>query len=79
MMLTGTEKKVSITMRLGWHIPLPGPFFLSGTVWRSKRRTHRQVWHGTLPGWRCPHNHTRPDTAVACANRELARRQHATW
>lgn len=25
-------------MRLGWRIPLPGPFSLSGTVWRSKRR-----------------------------------------
>lgn len=24
-------------MRLGWRIPLPGPFSLSGTVWRSKR------------------------------------------
>jgi hypothetical protein len=64
-------------MRFGWSIPLPGPFYLAGTIWRSKRRrARRQVWHGTLPdGFRCPHNHTRPDTATACANAEARRRQ----
>jgi hypothetical protein len=66
-------------MRFGWHIGLPGPFYLGGTIWRSKRRrrrSRRPVWHGTLPGgWRCPHNHTRPDTATACANAEARRRQ----
>lgn len=61
-------------MRLGWSIPLPGPFRLSGTVWRSKRRRKGRVYHGTLPGWKCPHNHTREDTAVACARREARRR-----
>lgn len=25
-------------MRLGWHIGLPGPFYLAGTIWRSRRR-----------------------------------------
>ena len=52
-------------MRIGWSIPLPGPFRVGGTVWRSKRRG----MHGTLPGWKCPHNHSRPDLAIACANR----------
>ena len=57
-------------MRLGWSIPLPGPFRLSGTLWRSRRRGYR----GTLPGWRCEHEHSRRDTAVACAQREARRR-----
>jgi len=36
-------------MRLGWRIPLPGPFFLGGTVWRSRRRyVPADYWtHGT--------------------------------
>lgn len=59
-------------MRLGWRIPLPGPFSLSGTIWRSRRR--RQVFHGTLPGWTCPHDHRREDTAIECAQREARRR-----
>jgi hypothetical protein len=63
-------------MRLGWSIPLPGPFRLSGTVWRSKprRRPQAPVYHGTLPGWACPHDHRRLDTATACAQREAVRR-----
>ena len=63
-------------MRLGWSIPLPGPFRLSGTIWRSKprRRRRRPVYHGVLPGWKCPHNHSREDLAVACAQREARRR-----
>jgi hypothetical protein len=60
-------------MRLGWRIPLGGPFSLSGTVWRSKRR-RRRGYHGTLPGWQCPHNHSRENLAVACAQREARRR-----
>ena len=66
--------------RIGWSIGLPGPFYLSGTLWRSKRRrARRKAWHGTLPGgWggrgRCPHNHQRPDTAIDCARREALRR-----
>lgn len=62
-------------MRLGWSIPLPGPFRLSGTIWRSKRR--RRGYHGTLPGWKCPHLHSRQDLAVACAQREARRRAAA--
>jgi hypothetical protein len=62
-------------MRIGWRIPLPGPFYLGGTVWQSKRhRPRRPAFHGTLPGWECPHFHTRPDTAKACADREAGRR-----
>ena len=57
--------------RLGWSIPLPGPFRLSGTLWRSKRR---RGYHGTLPGWKCPHAHSRMDLAVDCARREARRR-----
>jgi len=59
-------------MRLGWSIPLPGPFYLGGTIWRSRPR--RRGYHGTLRGWRCAHNHQRPDTAIACAQREQRRR-----
>lgn len=33
------------------------------------------VFHGTLPdGSQCAHNHSRPDLAVACADREMKRR-----
>jgi hypothetical protein len=60
-------------MRIGWHIPLPGPFSVGGTLWRSKPR-RRRGYHGTLPGWKCPHNHSRPDLAEACAQREARRR-----
>ena len=63
-------------MRLGWSIPLPGPLYLSGTIWRSGRRRRRApAYHGQLPGWKCPHNHTRPDTAEVCAERERHRRR----
>lgn len=65
-------------MRLGWSVPLPGPLRLSGTIWRSRRRRNkrRQVYHATLPGWQCKHNHTREDTALACAAREQRRRKN---
>ncbi len=64
-------------MRIGWSIPLGGPFRLTGTVWRSKSR--RRGYHGTLqnPRWTCPHNHSRPDLAQACAEREARRRAPA--
>ena len=63
-------------MRIGWHIPLPGPFSIGGTVWRSKSKSKKRQrgYHGTLPGWKCPHNHSRMDVAVACAQREEHRR-----
>jgi hypothetical protein len=60
--------------RLGWRVHLLGPFYLGGTVLRHTQRRRRLAWHGTLPGWRCPHDHRREDTAVACAQRELRRR-----
>lgn len=61
-------------MRIGWSIRLPGPFYLAGTLWRSKKRRQR-VYHGTLgTDWICPHNHRREDTALACAHREERRR-----
>jgi hypothetical protein len=65
-------------MRLGWSIRIFGPVRLSGTLWRSKRRRARRrgrVYHGTLPGWKCAHNHSRPELAQACAQREAARRK----
>lgn len=62
-------------MRLGWDVHLFGPLYLSDTIWRSRRRPRGKVWHGTLPGWNCPHNHTREDTAVECARREQQRRR----
>jgi hypothetical protein len=62
-------------MRFGWHVHLLGPFGVGGTIWQSKRRRpRRKTYHGTLPGWTCPHNHTREDTATDCANREARRR-----
>lgn len=64
-------------MRLGWRIPLPGPFYLGGTVWQSQRPRAKR-WHGTLPdGWRCPHGHLREDTATECARKEVRRRMAA--
>jgi hypothetical protein len=62
-------------MRIWWSLPLPGPFRIGGTVWRSKSR--RSGFHGVhdlLPGWQCRHNHSRLDLAADCANREYARR-----
>jgi hypothetical protein len=59
-------------MRLGWRIPLPGPFSVGGTLWRSKPRRRGKTWHGTAPGWRCPHNHRTQEAAQACARRHLA-------
>ena len=60
--------------RLSWHVHLLGPFGVGGTIWQSRRRSRRKVYHGTLPGWTCPHNHARDDLAVACAQREARRR-----
>lgn len=62
-------------MRLGWHVGL-GPFYLAGTILRigGPHRRRRTVYHGTLPGWTCPHNHTRPDTAETCRDKEARRR-----
>jgi len=58
-------------MRLGWRIGLPGPFYLGGTIWRSRRRG----WHGTLPdGWKCHHQHRSQEAAVECAQNEERRR-----
>lgn len=62
-------------MRIWWSLPLPGPFRVGGTVWRSKSR--RRGYHGVhsaLPGWQCPHNHSRLDLATECANQEARRR-----
>jgi hypothetical protein len=65
-------------MRLGWRVHLFGPFSAGGTIWRSApRRRRAAVYHGTLPGWTCPHDHRREDTAVACARREARRREGA--
>jgi hypothetical protein len=36
-------------MRLGWSVPLPGPFRIGGTVWRSRRRRGRGGSSGCLP------------------------------
>jgi len=56
-------------MRLGWRIPLPGPFYLGGTIWQSHRRP-AEYWTANGPdGWKCPHHHRREDTAVECSRR----------
>lgn len=59
-------------VRIYWSLPLPGPFRIGGTVWRSRRR--RQVYSGTLPGWECHHEHRTPEAALECAQRESRRR-----
>jgi hypothetical protein len=65
-------------MGLGWRIRLGGPFYIGGTIFRTRRRkkgSNRKVYHGTLAsGWKCQHNHSREDLAKACAERELRRR-----
>jgi hypothetical protein len=33
-------------MRIGWRIPLPGPFYAAGTIYRSGRRRPRTVQTG---------------------------------
>lgn len=54
-----------------------GPFYI-GEVWRSSgrhsRRHLRQSYSGTLPGWRCFHDHRTQGAALRCARREEARR-----
>src|SRR5690349_17186296 len=60
-------------MRIWWSLPLPGPFRVGGTAWRSNSRPGYHGVHSELPGWKCPHNHSRLDRAVACANREAGR------
>ena len=61
--------------RIGWSIPLPGPFYLAGTLWRSRRRRAR-TYHGTLAdGWTCGHAHRTESAAEECARREQRRRR----
>lgn len=36
-------------MRIGWSVPLPGPFRIGGTVWRSKRRRVRRRTRWSSP------------------------------
>lgn len=68
-------------MRIGWRIPLPGPFYVGGTVWRSRQRGRRFWWHGVILDsanhractWQCPHDHRRSDTAYDCAARRASR------
>jgi hypothetical protein len=67
-------------MRVGWRVPLIWPFYVGGTVWQSKprRRTQAQqlpVYHATLPGWECQHNHRSQRSADVCADRERRHRQ----
>jgi hypothetical protein len=63
-------------MRLGWRVGLPGPFYLAGTIWRSKpRRSRRHAYAGQLPGWRCEHDHRTEGAALECARRETRRRR----
>lgn len=62
-------------MRIYWSERLFGPLRIGGTLWRSKPKRRRgPVYHGELPGWRCPHDHRRPDTAQECARAEARRR-----
>lgn len=49
-------------MRIGWRIPLPGPFYTGGTVWRSKPRRRYKV----LP---CGHAHRTQAAYEQCLRR----------
>jgi hypothetical protein len=62
-------------MRITWSLPLPGPFRIGGTLWRSKRRPRGKTWHGTLPGWKCHHDHRTVEAARECAAREQRKRR----
>lgn len=53
-------------MRLGWHIPLPGPFYLAGTIWRSKSRRRYPVQD-------CGHAHRTRQAYVECRMRQQRR------
>jgi len=58
-----------------FRIPLPGPFGYSKRIGGHKRKRSRQpVYQGTLPGWRCEHNHRTESAAKACADKEARRR-----
>lgn len=49
-------------MRLGWRVHLIGPFSLSGTVWRSKRRRK-------YPVLACGHAHRSREAYEKCVTR----------
>jgi hypothetical protein len=52
-----------------------GPFY-AGEVWRFRKRRQRErpYWYGYLPdGSRCPHHHTREDTAEECTRKAAHR------
>jgi len=53
-------------MRLGFYEGLPGPFYLAGTLWRSKPRRR---YRATLGTWTCSHAHRSETAALRCANR----------
>jgi len=54
-------------MRLSWHIRLPGPFSLSGTIWRSKPK-HK----GYVRKWAildCGHAHRTAEAYQMCVKK----------
>ena len=56
-------------MRLSWHIRLPGPFSLSGTIWRSKPK-HK----GYVRKWAildCGHAHRSSEAYQACVKKQV--------
>ncbi len=61
-----------------FRIPLPGPFGYSARVGGRKRRSRSKSYHGTLPGWRCEHNHRTETAARECAARHAASQQRVT-
>jgi len=57
-----------------FRIPLPGPFGYSKRIGGRKRGKRQPAYHGTLPGWKCEHNHRTESAAKACADREARSR-----
>ena len=49
-------------MRIGWRIGLPGPFYIGGTVWRSRRRRR-------YPVLECGHAHRTRQAYLRCPDR----------
>ena len=56
-------------MRLGWSIHLPGPFYVSGTIWRSHHQHGYQRKYPILP---CGHAHRSQRTYDECLRRSNA-------
>ena len=56
-----------------------GPVSYYQPLRRRKGGRRGRAYHGTLPGWTCPHNHSRPDLAEACAQRHARTAEYQAY